>query len=263
MTPFNEIDWKSLSYEERDKLLLQRYAAYEETIANRGGKRPKKEGFLMERIASIENLRAADHEAQKGKSKRTIYIKGIPKKVPNRYVRRHNKNQENELRQLQLMILTLTFPDPEFLSEYVKSDAGKWREIIKQKFYPWHILEHAIMRVISPYIFKSLINDTFACIKGKGLHFGVKRLKKKLRLHPELQWFWKTDFKKYYPSIPHNNVLICLGKLFKDKSFFILVEKVLLSYECTEAITPVLNAEKEKFKRNPYWCYIKPNIRQY
>lgn len=259
MTPFDKIDWVNLSYEERNNLLLERYAAYEKSIQNRGGKRPKREGFIMERIANIDNLRAADYEAQKGKNKRTIYVNGIAKRVPNRYVRRHRRNAENELRQLQLMILTLKFPDPGFISELIKSDAGKYREIIKQKFYPWHILEHAIMRVIQPYIFKSLINDTFACIKGKGLHFGVKRLKKKLRLHPELQWMWKTDFKKFYPSIPHQLLMNQISKLFKDKVFLKLFEIVILAYDCTEMINPILMNEKEKFKRNPYWCCIKSN----
>lgn len=262
MIPFEKIDWKSLSYEERDNLLIERYAAYEKSIQERGGKRPKREGFLMERIASFDNIKAADHDAQIGKAKRTIYINGIPKKIPNKYVRIHNENAEEELRKLQLMLLTLEFPEQKFKIELIKSDAGKWREIIKQDFYPWHILEHSIMRVIQPYIFNSLINDTCACIKGKGLHFGVKRLSRKLRLHHELQWFWKTDFKKFYPSIPHIVVMDNMRKLFKDKTFLKLVEIVFLEYESTETITPVLNDEKEKFKRNPYWCYFEPNFRE-
>ena len=236
--------------------------AYERHIAEKnGGKRPKREGFIMERIASIDNLREADKEAQRGKAKRLIYVKGQPKRIPNKHIRRHNLNAEAELRKLQLMILTLHFPDPGFLSDFIKTDAGKVREIIKQHFFPWRILQHAIMRVVSPYIFKSLIMDTCACIKGKGLHFGVQRVKKKLRRHPELKWFWKTDFKKYYQSLPHELVRQGFESLFKDKLFLQLIDMVVLCYDSGDGIQEQLEQEIKKNERNPYWGSIKPNHR--
>lgn len=262
MQNFDEIDWKALTYEQRDQLLWERYAAYEKTIADRGGKRPKKEGYMMERIASIDNLREADHDAQIGKAKRTVKVKGVEKRVPNKHIRRHNKKAEQELRDLQLMILTLEFPDPGFTKDRIKSDAGKIREIIKQHFYPWHILEHAIMRVATPYICKSLITDTCACIRGKGLHFGARRVKEKLRRHPELKWFWKTDYKKYYQSLPHEAVRAGFERLFKDKAFLKLIDLVILSFNCGDEIIDLLTDEQKRFERNPYWRYFEPDPRQ-
>lgn len=262
MVRFEDIDWRSLTYEQRDRLLMERYAAYEKTIADRGGKRPKREGFIMERIANIDNLRAADHEAQLGKAKRLVTINGTPKRIPNKHIRRHNQNAEQELRDLQLMILTLDFPDPGFREERIKTDAGKVRDIIKQHFYPWHILEHAIMRVATPYIIRSLITDTCACIKGRGLHFGAARVKNTLRRHPELKWFWKTDYKKYYQSLPHRLVRGGFERLFKDKAFLRLIDIVILSYDSGEGINEVLKNEREKFERNPYRRYFKPDTRQ-
>ena len=41
--------------------------------------------------------------------------------------------------------------------------------------YKRQILHHAIMRVIEEDVYRNLIYDTSACIKGKGLHFGVRR----------------------------------------------------------------------------------------
>lgn len=196
--PFEDIQWESMTYEEIDSLLIERIRIYEEAIAMRGGKRPKREGFIMERIANIDNLRLADRKAQEGKAKRLIIVNGKEVRIPNKYIQAHNENAEAELRELQKMILTLKFPPPNYRSEYLRTDAGKVRELIKQNYYPWRILQHAIMLVVSPRIFASLIMDTFACIKGKGLHFGVKRVQRTLRRHPELKWFWKTDFKKYY-----------------------------------------------------------------
>ncbi len=251
-----------MTYEEIDSLLIERIRIYEETIALRGGKRPKREGFIMERIANIDNLRLADRKAQEGKTKRVIIVNGKEVRIPNKYIQAHNENAEAELRDLQKMILTLKFPPPNYRSEYLRTDAGKIRELIKQNYYPWRILQHAIMLVVSPRIFASLIVDAFSCIKGKGLHFGVKRVQRTLRRHPELKWFWKTDFKKYYQSLPHNLVRSSLERLYKDKTFLRLIDMVILAYDSGEEIIKELENEVIRNQRNPYWGSVKPDFRK-
>lgn len=169
----NDIDWRNLSHDEIDRIIAERIEADDRRIEASGGKKPKRVGYILERIAEINNLREADREAQDGKVKK------------NRFIRRHNLHPEEDLRALQLMILTLDFPAPDYSVMKVRSDAGKVRDIVKQKYFPWRILHHAIMRVIGEDIYKSLIYDTSACIKGKGLHFGVRRMKSFLRRYPE------------------------------------------------------------------------------
>lgn len=262
MKKLSEIDWSKLSHQEIDALLFQRICEYEQHIFQNGNKRPKKEGFIIERIASMDNLREADREAQKGKRMRKIISNGVSTRVPDKHIKRHNKNAEEELRALQMMILTMKFPLPKYRLDRIKSDAGKVRDIVKQHYYPWRILQHAILRVTSPYICKSLIVDNFACIKGKGLHFGMERVKNKMRRHPELRWFWKTDFKKYYQSVPHHLIMESLSKIFKDKMFLELMDKVILSYESGDEIEQLLDYERRRNERNPYWGSVKSNIRQ-
>lgn len=262
MLSFEEIQWASMSYEEIDSLLIERYRIYEEAIALRGGKRPKREGFIMERIANIDNLRLADKKAQEGKAKRIIIVDGKEKRIPNKYIQKHNENAEEELRALQKMILTLSFPPPNYRSEELMTDAGKVRLLIKQNYYPWRILQHAIMLVVSPRIFASLITDTFACIKGKGLHYGVKRVRRTMRRHPELKWFWKTDFKKYYQSLPHSLVRSAIERLFKDKAFIRLIDIVILAYDSGIEVIEELENEIIRNQRNPYWGRVKPDFRK-
>lgn len=257
----SDINWRSLSNVEIDELLMARSALYESAIESRGGKRPKREGHIIERIANFDNLLLADDAAQKGKAKRKIKRNGKVIYVPNRHIRRHNRRKIFELRELQMMILTLELPPCEFSSEEIKTDAGKVRLIIKQHFYPWRILHHAILRVIEPRVYSSLIPGTFACIKGKGLHYGVKLLKKELRRHPEWKWFWKTDFKKFYQSIPHELIEEELSSLFKDKQFIALMRIVLFSYDSGDDIIQLLNDESERTKRNAYWCCAESDDR--
>lgn len=128
----SDIDWKSLSHNEIDRIIAERIEADNKRIEANGGKKSKRAGYILERIAEINNLREADKEAQDGKVKK------------NRFIRRHNLHPEEDLRALQLMILTLDFPAPDYSVMRVKSDAGKVRDIVKQKYFPWRILHHAI-----------------------------------------------------------------------------------------------------------------------
>jgi RNA-directed DNA polymerase len=211
----------------------------------------KRRGFLIEQIADMDNLREADRDAQDGKVKK------------NRFIRRHNEHAKDDLEALREMILTLNFPDPNFSIMTVVSDAGKRRDIAKQSYFPWRILHHAIMRVIGEELYKNLILDTSACIKGKGLHFGVRRMKMFLRRYPEYKWFVKTDFKKFYQSIPHEVLLNALRRKFKDEKFIKLIEIALLSYDSGEELIEILENEELRKKRCTDWSIHKPTTRKF
>lgn len=237
--------WHTLTPQEIDSILKARVDAYESAIEARGGKRPKREGFVVERIAMMDNLRIADAHAQDGKVKK------------NRYIRRHNKHAEEDLRKLQLMILSQYYPKANYKTDEIITDYGKIRVIVKRNYYPWRILEHAIMEIVMPIILSMLILDSVACIKGRGLHFGVKRMKKMLRLNPDLKWFWKCDYKKYYQSIPHDVIEDGLRKRIKDENFFMLIRLALFSYDSGEELVIVLEDEEKK-KRNANWVVHEP-----
>ena len=237
MVKTKDIDWRNLEPAVIDMILKTRICDYWKSVEKNGGKEAKRKGCIIERIADIDNLREADRDAQRGKVKK------------NRYIRRHNEYAEEDLRKLQMMILTLDFPPCEYSFMDIVSDAGKLRHIAKQKYYPWRILHHSIMRVIGPYIYRSLIYDTFACIKGKGLHFGVKRMKMMLRRYPKYKWFWKTDYKKFYLSIPHDTIRYALRRKFKDEHFMSLMEIAVFSFVSEDNITDLLNDELQYKER--------------
>lgn len=63
----NDIDWRNLSHDEIDRIIAERIEADDRRIEASGGKKPKRVGYILERIAEINNLREADREAQDGK----------------------------------------------------------------------------------------------------------------------------------------------------------------------------------------------------
>lgn len=197
----------------------------------------RRKGHILEQIADMDNLKAADKEAQAGKMK------------TNRNIRRHNQHAQADLDALQRMILTLEFPPPDYKELNVHNDAGKDRIIDKQKYFPWRILHHAIMRVIGKDIYLGLIYDSFACVPGKGLHHGVKRMKMMLRRYPEYRWYWKSDYKKYYQSIPHDTIMAAFRRKYKDERFLKLIEIAVLNYQTKQDILDEIYEEERKKER--------------
>lgn len=145
---------------------------------------------------------------------------------------------------LQVMILTLDFPKPIYKLQKRVVDSGKERDIILADYFPWHILDHAVMQVINEDINKNLIYDTYSSVKGRGTILGVQRLKKFIRLNKEYKFFVKTDFKKFYESINHELVMTALNRKYKDKKFLYLMNNFILNYNSD--IEEVLENEKEK-----------------
>lgn len=210
----------------------------------------RRKGHILEQIADMENLKAADREAQAGKVK------------SNRYIRRHNLHAQKDLEELQRMILKLDFPEPDYKELEVHNDSGKDRIIDKQNYFPWRVLHHAIIRVVGADIYKSLIFDSFACVPGKGLHFGVKRMKMMLRRYPEYKWYWKTDYKKYYQSIPHETVLAAFRRKYKDERFIKLIDVAILNYDSKQEIFDMLDEEIAKKARRSDRRLHKPTNRK-
>lgn len=68
------------------------------------------------------------------------------------------------------------------------------------------LVQHALCNVISPIMESTLLPYTFACRTGYGTHAGVRRVQSLLR-KTDSQYFLKTDFSKFFPSIPHNVAL--------------------------------------------------------
>lgn len=206
----------------------------------------KRKGFILEEIADMENLRAADADAQKGKK-------------ANRAIRRHNEHVEEDLLELRRMILTLDFPKPDYRI-MIKTEADKRRKIAAQHYFPWQIFYHAIMRVIGDDILSSLIYDTSACIKGRGILFGVKRTKMFLRRYPQFKWFAKADYRKFYQSTPYDSIMRAFRRKYKDERFLKLIELTILNYN-DEEIDNLLEDEIRK-KRHSSWSIYKSTDRK-
>lgn len=173
----------------------------------------KRYGNLYQQIYNIENIKLAHENARKGKSHYKEVIKV-------------NNNSNYYFNEVYCLLKDKTFKNSSY-DIFTKIDNGKEREIYKLPYFPDRIIHHAIMQIIEPIWKKSLINDTYSSIKGRGIHKGVKRIKEALKDVCNTQYCLKLDIKKYYPSIDHIILKRIIRRKIKDNDLLWLLDNII------------------------------------
>lgn len=173
----------------------------------------KRFGNLYQTICSKENISAAIVNAKKGKSH---YGE----------VRMIEGNMDRYVDQLHEMLTNKTFRNSEYVV-FTKQSGNKLREIYKLPFYPDRIVHHCIVQVLMPMWIKLLIRDTYSTIPGRGIHDGVRRVKKAVEDVPGTQYCLKLDVRKYYPSIDHAILKTIVRKKIKDNDLLELLDNII------------------------------------
>jgi RNA-directed DNA polymerase len=101
------------------------------------------------------------------------------------------------------------------------SDRPVKREIFAAQFRD-RIVHHLIINKLNYLFEKEFIYDTYSCRKGKGTHFGIKRVKKFIRQcsknYKKDCYILKLDIKGYFMSI-NNNILLKRLENFIDRKY--------------------------------------------
>ena len=176
----------------------------------------KRIGYLFNAIVQMENLCKADRIAQRGKSKQSGVIE-------------HNKKSFANLQELQQRLINKTFITSPY--ETFTITDPKERVIYKLPYFPDRILHHAIMNVLEPVFMQVFTADTYSCIKGRGVHLALRKLKAALQNETETTYCLKLDIKKFYPSINHAVLKQLLCRKFKDNDLLQLLNEIIDSTE--------------------------------
>lgn len=199
----------------------------------------KRIGNLYSRICSIENLELADCIARKGKQ--------------NSYgIRLHDKNRKSNIEQLHRSLLDKTFKTSDYSIFNLNCDNGKVREIARLPYYPDRIVHHAVMHVLEPIWVSVFTEDTYSCIKGRGIHRAVRKMKSLLKSDvPGTAYCLKMDVRKFYPSVDHEVLKHIVRKKIKDADLLWLLDEIIDS----SAGVPIGNYLSQYFA-NLYMAYF-------
>ncbi|MFW6350769.1 MAG: RNA-directed DNA polymerase, partial [Bacteroidota bacterium] len=162
----------------------------------------------------MDNLRLAFENAKRGKKHY-------------REVKKIEKNPSVYLLEIQKALRNKTYKTSKYEIMTKITDSGKSREIHKLPFFPDRIVHHAIMQVTENIWFRTLIRDTYSSLKGRGIHDGVKRVRKALKNKKDTRYCLKFDIKKYYPSIDNGILKKVIRKKIKDNDLLWLLDEII------------------------------------
>lgn len=116
-------------------------------------------------------------------------------------------------------------------SEFDISERGKTRHIKALHIYD-RVLQRALCdEVLIPAVRRKAVYDNGASIRGKGVSFARKRLKAHLaryyRKHGNKGWVLRTDFTKFFDSIPHRQLMEKFRELTSDSRVLSLIDGML------------------------------------
>lgn len=174
----------------------------------------KRIGNLYEKIYDIENLRLAHKQACRGKS---FYTE----------VKLIDENEDEYLYRLQDMLIHKTYHTSKY-EVFEKKEGKKIRKIYKLPYFPDRICQWAIIQVIEPYLMRTLTDDTYSALPGRGVERARRKMVRALKTDPEnTVWCLKIDISKYYPNVNIEKLKLKYRRLFKDNDLLWLLDEIL------------------------------------
>jgi len=168
----------------------------------------------LEQIAEPENLREAFLRAARGKGHRGEVIA-------------FRANLDAELAAVRTDLLAGTVAVGKF-SAFTIHEPKERR--IHAPCFRERVLHHALVGPCEGDFERWLIDDSFACRRGKGRERALRRAEHHAGKH---EWFLKLDVAKYFDSISHAVLLGEVRRRFRDARVVALWERIVSAYAHT------------------------------
>lgn len=183
---------------------------------------------VWQTITSFANLRRAAQRAARGKGGTAG-------------VARFLFRMEPELLRLQRELLAGSYqPGVPFLFEI---EDPKPRTIAAAPFRD-RVVHHALIDPMEDALDRRLVDQCFACRRGKGQHRALRYAQRLVRRN---EWFLKLDVKSFFPSLPHDVVMATLGSVLADTEALGLCERIVRAGGAAGRGLPIGNLTSQWF----------------
>lgn len=172
----------------------------------------KRYGYIIEEIIEEANMNESFDYVMRGN-----------KRKKNQSGRHIMKNRSKIISDLQKRIGDGSYQISGYRS-YTINEQGKEREIqsipLKDR-----IALNAIMRVVEKYLNRRFIKDSAASIKGRGMHYLLKRMVQDMNKDADgTRYVYKCDIRKFYQSISQKMMMDLIRRTFKDKKLIAILD---------------------------------------
>ncbi len=161
----------------------------------------------------MDNLILADKNARKGKQ----HSYGVML---------FDKHREDNFNKLHDALLVGKYHTSKYSTFTIYEP--KERLIYRLPYFPDRIMHHAIMNIMCGKWVKTMTNDTYACIKGRGIHKCANKIKHDLYKNKDNKMYClKMDIRKFYPSINHDELKKVIRFKIKDNRLLSLLDEII------------------------------------
>ena len=171
----------------------------------------KRYKHLWDDFISMENLELAAKKAVKSKKNKIA-------------VKHFLDNKDVLLKKLQSDLINGKFKTSHYKTFTIYEP--KKRIIYKLPLYPDHIVHHALINILGPIWQSTFINDSYACIPGKGLHKASNRVMHFIRKY---KYVLQCDIRKFFPSINHEIMFNIVKKKIADDKILNVLHDIIFS----------------------------------
>ena len=181
----------------------------------------KRVNHLFDYLISDENLGNAIDEVNATHRWR-------PRHRPDKTVQRVEADRAGSIEALRTIIVSGFEPSPARKKRRWDKSAGKWRDIYEPKLWPDQYIHHALVQALQRPMMRGM--DPYCCgsIRGRGIHYGVKAMKKWHRDDPKgTRWCAQLDIRHFYDSLKPEVVMARMRQLVKDHRVLDLAERVM------------------------------------
>ena len=148
------------------------------------------------------------------------FQKAVLHKRNKHYVRLFQKNFEKNINELRDLLFERTYKPQSsicFIVNYPKK-----REVFAANFRD-RIIHHLYFNMVHKLFENTLIYDCYSCIKGKGTHFGIERLKYHIlsesNKYQEECYVLKMDIKGYFMHIDRNLLIKIINETLERERY--------------------------------------------
>ena len=191
-------------------------------------------------IYSPENLIKAQYKAQKGKGRRS--------EIDN-----FNNNICENLNDLWDMLVNETYVPGDYRIKTIYEP--KERVIMIAPFFPDRIVHHCIINVLGQFWSSQFISNTYACIKGRGIHKCMEDVHKALVTDRNgTKYCLKIDIRKFYDNVDHAALKMIMRYMISDENLLRLLDKIIDSNGMEKGL-PIGNFTSQ-YLANVYLSYF-------
>ena len=205
---------------------------------------PKRYNISLAEVCLLSNFKIASKKSSKGKSTYQQVIE-------------FNKDEDKNLIDLSKNVLDRTYTTGNYRKKIVYEP--KEREIFILD-YLHRVVQHALINKLEPIFVGMFIKDTYACIKGRGMHKASLRTTEFIQYN---KYCLKMDIRKFYPSINQDILYSMFERKFKDKGLLWLIHDIVHSFPGHKNV-PIGNLTSQWFG-NFYMAaldrYVKEDLR--